>query len=348
MQKLSWIKYLTREYSFLYISYATDCYRLMPELVGTSIKFDLAHGQGDLVTLYGVGSDFDRCYNEIEKGLREDKNKGIRYAQKYEELYNQYFSLVKQIENTEDSSELKRLLLKLDGNFLELLCYYLYFVYLGYGGERPAISNFFSENKELFEHIRNSGVDTHMDKQFPRLFSKLNSDLLSSVPYFSRQDLLGYLEDKKIDLNKISDHKAEYLLITKDGLTTEYDSPKIKEIISEELGEQNIIETEELKGRTAYKGVVQGIVRIILLEKDYAKIQTGDIVVTPMTKPTVVPYLSKVKGIVTNDGGALCHASIISREMNIPCIVGTVHATEVFKDGDIVEVDASKGIIRKV
>jgi len=67
-----------------------------------------------------------------------------------------------------------------------------------------------------------------------------------------------------------------------------------------------------------------------------------------MTKPSITPYLSKVRGIITNDGGALCHASIISREMNIPCVIGTVHATEFLKDGDEVVLDANSGIIKKL
>lgn len=78
------------------------------------------------------------------------------------------------------------------------------------------------------------------------------------------------------------------------------------------------------------------------------KFQTGDIIVSINTNPSLLPMLTKCKAIVTNDGGLLCHAAIISREMNIPCIIGTKIATKAFKDGDIVEVDANKGIVRKI
>jgi pyruvate,water dikinase len=83
-------------------------------------------------------------------------------------------------------------------------------------------------------------------------------------------------------------------------------------------------------------------------EADYSKIVKGSILIISMTKPSIVPYLKHVKAIVTNDGGALSHASILSREMSIPCIVGTQFATQVLKDGDLVEVDASKGTIKKL
>lgn len=66
------------------------------------------------------------------------------------------------------------------------------------------------------------------------------------------------------------------------------------------------------------------------------------------TTPNIVAAMKKAAAIVTNEGGLTCHASIVSRELNIPCVVGTRIATEVFKDGDVVEVDASKGIIKKI
>lgn len=348
MSKFEWTKYLTREYSFLYISYATDCYRLMPKLVGATIKFDLAHGQNDLVTLYGIGSDFERCYNEINKGLLEDKNKGIRLAEEYNKLSQQYYFLVKQIENVHDLGKLKEFLLKLDTTFLDLLCYYLYFVYLGYGGERPAIKLFLDKNKETFEKIRNSGIDTHMDKGFPRLFGKFNTKFTKLIQYLSRQELLNLLNDKNIDLQNVENRRTEYLLVTKNSLTTEYPPSQIKDVLTKEIGHTNNTAANELAGRVAYNGLIRGIVKIILTEKDYSKIQNGDIVVTPMTKPAIAPFLKKAKGIITNDGGALCHASIISREMKIPCLVGTIHATEVFKDGDLVELDTTKKIARKI
>lgn len=67
-----------------------------------------------------------------------------------------------------------------------------------------------------------------------------------------------------------------------------------------------------------------------------------------MTTTNFVPILSKVSAIVTDEGGITCHAAIISREMNIPCVIGTRSATKAFKDGDIVRVDADNGTVTKV
>jgi pyruvate,water dikinase len=67
-----------------------------------------------------------------------------------------------------------------------------------------------------------------------------------------------------------------------------------------------------------------------------------------MTQPNVMDIASKAAAIVTDEGGMLSHAAIISRELMIPCIVGTHYATRVLKDGDMVEVDANAGIVKKI
>ena len=76
--------------------------------------------------------------------------------------------------------------------------------------------------------------------------------------------------------------------------------------------------------------------------------QKGDIIIAPMTRPEYVPLMEKASGIITDEGGITCHAAIISRELNIPCIIGTQVATEILKDGDIVEINANEGIVRKI
>jgi pyruvate,water dikinase len=67
-----------------------------------------------------------------------------------------------------------------------------------------------------------------------------------------------------------------------------------------------------------------------------------------MTDPRYVPLMKKAGAIVTDAGGVLCHAAIVSRELKIPCVVGTKFATQVCKDGDVVEVDAERGIVTVV
>ncbi|HVC58387.1 MAG TPA: PEP-utilizing enzyme [Candidatus Acidoferrales bacterium] len=104
-------------------------------------------------------------------------------------------------------------------------------------------------------------------------------------------------------------------------------------------------EVKEITGSPASGGKVRGTVRVCLTSNDIGKIKEGDILVTAMTTPDFVPAMKIVGAIVTDEGGILCHAAIISREMNKPCVIGTKNATKVLKDGMMVEVDADKGKI---
>jgi len=103
-----------------------------------------------------------------------------------------------------------------------------------------------------------------------------------------------------------------------------------------------------VKGMPASVGKLKGKVKIINTKEEFKKLKKGDILISVMTRPDFMPILSKAAAIVTDEGGLTCHAAIVSREFKIPCIIGTQSATKVFKDGDKVEVDANKGVIKKI
>jgi phosphohistidine swiveling domain-containing protein len=102
-----------------------------------------------------------------------------------------------------------------------------------------------------------------------------------------------------------------------------------------------------LKGIVACRGKVQGKVQIIY-NSEQVKDFDADILVTPMTAPDFLPAIERAKAIITDEGGVTSHIAIVSRELNKPSIMGTKVATKVLKDGDIVEVDAENGIVRKL
>lgn len=107
-------------------------------------------------------------------------------------------------------------------------------------------------------------------------------------------------------------------------------------------------EITSVTGATASAGITKGIVKIVMTVKDLPKVEKGDILVTYMTSPNFLPAMKLASGFVTDEGGLTCHAAIVAREMKKPCIIGTKIATKVFKDGDIVKVDANTGTIKKL
>ncbi|TAN33503.1 hypothetical protein EPN28_01675 [Patescibacteria group bacterium] len=107
-------------------------------------------------------------------------------------------------------------------------------------------------------------------------------------------------------------------------------------------------EVKEVKGAVAYRGKVKGRVRVIKMEYQAQNLLEGEILVSSMTDPDMVPAMKRAAAIVTDEGGLICHAAIVAREMKKPCVIATKIATKIFKDGDMVEVDAEKGIVRKI
>ncbi|RLI78511.1 phosphoenolpyruvate synthase [Archaeoglobales archaeon] len=118
--------------------------------------------------------------------------------------------------------------------------------------------------------------------------------------------------------------------------------------IGEKEGEK--IEGEEegeilVKGLGASPGIGIGKVKVILGEGEISKVEEGDILVTTMTTPDMVPAMKRAAAIVTDEGGMTCHAAIVSRELGVPAVVGTRDATKILKDGMVVTVDGDKGVV---
>jgi phosphohistidine swiveling domain-containing protein len=154
--------------------------------------------------------------------------------------------------------------------------------------------------------------------------------------------------------------KREFAMVLLDNKIEKFVGKNAEEVrvwLDEQNPTKNHLEekknTKMVEGMVASKGKVTGKV-VVLRERDhknYAQVLAGKkdfVLVTFMTRPEIVPHLKEACAIVTNEGGITCHAAIVSRELGVPCIVGTKHATEVFKDGDLVEVDAENGVVKVI
>lgn len=164
--------------------------------------------------------------------------------------------------------------------------------------------------------------------------------------------LITYKELLRKDLRNIKKRSLE----VRKGKSFIYQTINGKAYISWTANPEEIIKeiesfpaqhTPEIKGDIGYKGKVRGKARLILTNNlSSINFNTGDIVIATSTNPNLVPLLKKASAIVTDEGGITCHAAIISREMKKPCIIGTKIATHIIRDGDEIEVDAYKGIVR--
>ena len=109
--------------------------------------------------------------------------------------------------------------------------------------------------------------------------------------------------------------------------------------------------TEEVSGKILFKGLAaspgigHGPVKIIKDASELSKIKEGDVLVTTMTTPDMVPGMKRAAAILTDEGGMTSHAAIVSRELGVPCIVGTSEATDTLKNGEKITIDGKQGIV---
>ena len=118
----------------------------------------------------------------------------------------------------------------------------------------------------------------------------------------------------------------------------------LAEIVEKEFSS----DAKEVKGMCACRGHVTGKVCVVMNTKEFGDFKEGNVLVTACTRPEFAPLMKKAIAIVTDEGGITSHAAIVSRELAIPCVIGTQKATSIFKNGMTVEVDADNGIVKIV
>ena len=161
-----------------------------------------------------------------------------------------------------------------------------------------------------------------------------------------------------MELSVIGPHELDLLLMDKSlivkearkrlkGCVVDFDKERLTFTIKAKFNDshKNI---RVVKGLIGCRGKVTGVVQQIRSLADIKKFKKDRILVAITTNPNHLPAMYKAAAFVTDEGSITSHSSIIAREINKPCVVGTKIATKIFKDGDLIEVDANKGIVRKI
>lgn len=172
---------------------------------------------------------------------------------------------------------------------------------------------------------------------------------LEQVRFLAPGEFKEALLDKK-DFREITDSRMKYSIhISHEGSTVFFygeESKRIRKKINFSLPENNSVGLKIIAGQPAYPGIIKGRVKIVNTINEIFKVHQGNILVSRMTNPSIVPAMKKAAAIVTDIGGITCHAAIVARELRKPCIIGTKIATQVLKDGDEVEVNANEGKVK--
>jgi len=179
------------------------------------------------------------------------------------------------------------------------------------------------------------------------LACQLLPDFQEFIDVLTLEEIVG---QQKIDIRELPRRKRGYIFFEGEV----YANMTVKEL--ESLKNITVVLThgsdsdtpDSVCGQTARKGKAVGRVRIVLRTAHLDKVESGDIIVTPMTTPDYLAGMKRAAAFVTDEGGITCHAAIVAREMDKPCVIGTKVATQVLHDGDLVEVDADHGIVKTI
>lgn len=180
-------------------------------------------------------------------------------------------------------------------------------------------------------------VNIYFRQIFERRFPGISLSQIRKYYQLDPDEVINVLVGrKKYDVNQ-RDQRWAYRMV--DGRFSQ--APEKYFSLLEQFSDVKII-----KGSSACPGKVKGKVSVILNISHIHLFQSGSILVAPFTNVNYLPVMDKAKAIITDIGGLTSHAAIVAREMKKPCIVGTKIATKVLKDGDLVEVDADKGMVK--
>lgn len=207
----------------------------------------------------------------------------------------------------------------------------------------PSNESFDKEHQRLFMDLRKKieSVEHEAHHLINSTLQRLHPELVGLVWAISYEDLIGNDIPNRAALEK---RVLGKIIVVDDEIIDEKKFEDLKKKCDFTLEVPiDTSEIKEFKGQSAYLGKIEGVVRIVTKEADINKVKESEILVCPMTLPTFAIAMKKAAAFVTDEGGITCHAAIVAREMKKPCIIGTKIATQVLKDGDLIELDANNG-----
>jgi phosphohistidine swiveling domain-containing protein len=215
-------------------------------------------------------------------------------------------------------------------------------------------------HQKLFDALRwNSFIIDYKKKVFTLSHFYINFSLMKEIArrlkikqslahcLLETETKKALLQNKLVPQKILDQRYKRSVVFVENGRTVLLVGEKAEQFLKKQgIVQEKLKSFKEIKGQIANVGIITGKAKIVTGPKDFSKIKKGEILVTHMTTPEFIPILKKAIAIVTDEGGITCHAAIVARELNIPCIISTKIATKVLNDNDFVEVDANKGVIK--
>jgi phosphohistidine swiveling domain-containing protein len=211
-------------------------------------------------------------------------------------------------------------------------------------GDFHTVAEMTNQRKE-FSYQSHIAIKTLMKQMAIRL--KLDPEDLENLT----DDEISRFRGKQQYLHRLAARRRSLPFIFEftDGKYVEIEGATARSRISEMIPDRQSENT--VSGEVASKGnypSIVGRVRVLNSTGELGEMQPGDVLISSMTTPEFVPAMRMASAVVTDEGGVTCHAAIVSRELGIPCVIGTERATRVFRNGDFVEIDLEHRLVRRI
>jgi len=348
------VKYITRNYSLRdHVLIVQSLYKKntsIPEIYYTDAADVSVNG---LMKIYINQADFQNNVDRLQKNINKSgyiSNKIKDGERAIKNLYS-LSSDFKKNKPGSDKNEIVRIIKIVQKRLFDFGGFFEFTHYIGRtdvkltSGQIKKLGNFHDRRKDAFLYVFN-----FLDALFEKAL-KNTKVVNKKLNFITSEEIIDYFNGQ-IDESDVNQEQTKrmrrYICIYKnqqEKIITNNFTKELKKIIKNAKIAKII---KNIKGKPINQGVVTGRVKIITQNAPYNKIPPNAVIVTQMSTPQMTPFLKKAKALVTDEGGLLCHAAIFAREFKIITILGTKIATQVLKDNDLVEVDANKGIVKKL
>ncbi|MDD5290598.1 MAG: PEP-utilizing enzyme [Patescibacteria group bacterium] len=325
-------------FASLYHLYTTD---LRP-YIGKNLKVNLLICEKDVSSNFVSKKDLDNYCQYLAKSVIKNNNLLLKWSEDTITTAGVIFKLLKKLKNSKNLTANNLLALK-SGFYLHIPPHFSMKKVIDY--LPPKLQKKFSP-KLIDARIKTENLFNAIDSALRAYCKKISWETgypISLTEFLIIDEIITYLTNKKIPNKKELTDRSKGLAIFCEGnnlnllANTDYENLQ-KNLIG--------LTGDKLRGAAAYRGFAKGVARVVFDPFKVKRFEEGDILITGMTRPEFLPLMKKAAAFVTDAGGLLSHAAIIARELKKPCLLATKVASEIIKDGDLVEVDANKGIVK--
>lgn len=343
-------KHWERDYSIFFGSAIASCHQItnQPNVGENTLTLGLFVYSKEICSYYRLLHDNEKFLVTVGEKLKNDsKTKEIifgQYALYGDRLYAKYELIEKENSFTEDFVQ------ELADDCMHITAYQLIMHrvidYLVKFPESHELGEEVTETRKKYEKVYG-----FFEKYFEILCQKIDQKVgYQTLRLLTVEEFINFMKNRQLP-EKLEEREELAIIncLPQTELFTKNEAEEIWKKIQENLADdtKELLTNRVIKGTTVYgSGKIQGQVQVITDYEKLDELKEGNILVVPSTLPKYEHFYHRAKAIITEEGGLLSHVAIFCREFKKPGIIGTKIATQVLKDGDMVEVDANTGIVK--